>query len=69
MRRQPSVKGRRRTPLPARVEERIWKEVDYFARRFNASRSWVVATALADVMGIDIDARYDTPGEKRKVRR
>ena len=61
-RRQPAIRGGREA-LPSCVERHIWAEVDRAARRFRCSRSWVVAVALADAMGIDLEPkeRYDAP--------
>lgn len=68
---QPRIKGGREA-LPSAVEKHIWAEVDRTARRFNCSRSWVVAVALADAMGIALEPRerYDarlTADGKAKV--
>lgn len=62
-RRQRPIKGGR-TPLPACVEKQLWREVDATASRFGTSRSFVVAVALAEAMGIDIKDDY-----RRRVRR
>ncbi len=72
IRHQRRLPGGPREALPSCVEERIWKEVDRTARRFNCSRSFVVATALADALGIDLEPvdRYDsklTLVDKRKA--
>jgi hypothetical protein len=66
-RRQRPIRGGREQ-LPAAVEQRIWNEVERTARRFNVSRSFVVAVALADAMGVDLDAedRYDKPREVKR---
>ena len=61
-----------RRSLPSAVEQRIWAEVEWTAKKFNCSRSFVVATALADAMGIELNYldRYDTkftPVKSRKA--
>lgn len=54
--RQPPIPGGR-NPLPSCVEKRIFREVERTATRFGVSRSFVIAVALADAMGIQLDAR------------
>lgn len=55
MLRQPRLpKGKRREALPSCVHAEIRAAVNREARRFNCSRSFVVATALAHVFSIDI---------------
>jgi hypothetical protein len=44
---QPWVRGGR-DPLPACVLHDIWRHVDRDAAQFGVSRSWVIATILAD---------------------
>lgn len=71
--RQRAIIGHPRRRLPSLLEARIWKEVDRQAKMFKASRSFVVAVALADAMGIKLshEDRYDTPRRvhRRSVRR
>lgn len=57
-RRQRPVKGGR-LPLPACVITDIYAAVDRTATRYNVSRSFVIATALADVFGVTVDEAYD----------
>lgn len=63
--RQKPVKGGRE-PLPSCVTREIWKEVDRNARKFNVSRSFVIAVALADQFGIEIDT-YKVSFDKRTL--
>jgi hypothetical protein len=56
--RQPSIKGRHRDPLPACVLHDISVEVERLARRYKVSRSWVIATILADSFGIAEQTPY-----------
>ncbi len=58
-RRQPSRRGKPRVSLPSSVSDHIWKEVDKTARRFSCSRSWVVAVALCEAMGIELAPEND----------
>ena len=61
---QPRI-GVRRLPQSAALEARIASAVEIEARRYNVSRSFVVAVAIADVLGINLDKalRYH---EKRR---
>lgn len=61
---QRRVKGGR-AALPASVLKSIWREVDRQARRFNVSRSFVIATALAHTFGIKEQDDYHTAGEEK----
>jgi hypothetical protein len=63
--RQPRVKGGRARLAPSVLHE-IDVEVTKVARQFGVSKSWVIATALAEVMGIKDQADYR---ETRKLRR
>lgn len=55
--RQPSIPGGRE-PLPACVLKEISDEVDKLARRYKVSKSWVVATVLADAFNIKEQPSY-----------
>lgn len=57
MRIQPRSKSQR-MPKTTTLDERIERRVEQTAKRFNVSKSWVRATALAHYFGIDI-AGYD----------
>lgn len=50
-------KGKRvkRVPAGTCVTPLIWDEVDRVARKFQVSRSWVIAVALAETFGIEVD--------------
>ena len=48
------------------VIPQIEKHVEHTSKRFDCSKSWVIATALADFFGIEIE-RYDS--SKDKLRR
>lgn len=64
MRIQPRSAGKTRRDLHPRVEKEIFKAVDRDAARWNCSRSWIIATALAAFYGIDIIKPYSN---KRKA--
>ena len=66
IRRQRPVKGGRQA-LPSCVLREIHQAVNFSARKFNVSRSWVVATALADFFGISLE-RYDEADEQERPR-
>jgi hypothetical protein len=51
-RRQRPIKGGREYLSPAVLRE-TWTEVERLAARHNVSRSWVVATILADAFRIE----------------
>ena len=63
---QPKVKGGRE-PLPSTVLPRLRRAVEADAQRFNVSRSWVVAVALAEVYGIDVPSFLDRPRKRRRA--
>jgi hypothetical protein len=65
---QRRIPGHPRTPLPSSITDAIWREVEQTALKFGVSRSFVVATALADALGIDLDKqdRYDTAAVARE---
>ncbi len=50
--RQPTIKGVRRDSLPSSVIPDIQHEVEKLAHRYKVSRSWVIATILADSFGV-----------------
>lgn len=54
LRRQKPVEGGR-TPLPACVIQDLWAHVDAEALQKNASRSWIVAMAVAARYGLKIE--------------
>jgi len=57
MRRQKAIKGGRE-PLPACVIRDIKVEVSRIAKRYDVSRSFVIAVALADAFGINEQEQY-----------
>lgn len=57
-----------RQPLPSCVERRIYREVEKTAVRYGVSRSFVIATALADAMGIELETA-DRADAARKLRK
>lgn len=59
MRRQPPVKGGREH-LTAGLLKEIQRAVKAVAREYNVSASWVVATILADALGIEEQISYKT---------
>jgi hypothetical protein len=63
-RRQARVVGGRQA-LPSCVVKEIWAAVDRDALRFNVSRSFVIATALAEAMGIALLEDYREPQRRR----
>jgi predicted subunit of tRNA(5-methylaminomethyl-2-thiouridylate) methyltransferase len=65
IKRQPRVKGGRARLAPSVLHEIDW-EVSKTAAKFGVSKSWVIAVALAEVMGIKTQADYH---EVRKLRR
>ena len=74
MRYQPQLRdarGRRvsRTPESTRIEGRIEQEIVRAAQRFDVSRSFVIATALADYFGIEMVgySDLDAPLKKRRA--
>ena len=66
IRRQKPVKGGR-LALPSCVIKDIYAAVDRDAKRFGVSRSFVIATALAEAMGVKIAEDYREP--QRQLRR
>jgi len=64
--RQKPVRGGR-LPLPACVIKDIATEVTRLSRKFNVSKSFVIAVALADQFGIDEQEHYETKKTKLKL--
>lgn len=60
LRTQPRIAGASRIPSYSSLLPQLRRAVDAEARRFNVSRSFVIATALGDALGIDVE-RYDLP--------
>ena len=50
-----------REPLPSCVKKSIMDEVNRQSRKFGVSRSWLIAEALADTFGIELEdyERYE----------
>jgi hypothetical protein len=64
LQRQPVLKDRRghripRIPLSAAFQAEVEQAIQHTSRKFNVSRSFVIAVACADYFGIDI-IRYST---------
>lgn len=59
LRRQRPVRGGR-TPATGGFTPALWKWIDKEARRYNCSRSFVLAVCVGEVAGIDVE-RYDEP--------
>lgn len=67
MRHQPRLKKGKRDPLPSCVDPRVKAAVERDSIRWNCSRSWIIATALAAFYEVDIVQPFDTAKRKRKV--
>jgi len=68
IRRQSPVKGGR-DPLPSCVLHEIKIEVERLGRSYGVSRSWVIATVLADAFGIKKhESYYETEKKLRRVK-
>ena len=65
MHRQRPVKGGR-LPLPSCVLKEIRREVERLARTYNVSRSFVIATTLADAFGVQVEERYDEVDNRKR---
>jgi len=64
---QKPVKGGRLKISAAGVKE-LRRAVDLEARKFRVSRSFVVVTALADALGIDIEKYYETQDKPQRAK-
>lgn len=53
--RQKRISGQRRKPMSTAVEARIERWIQRQMAVFNVARSFVIAVAIADAAGIDID--------------
>lgn len=62
---QPRLKHKRE-PLPSCVQKELKLAIERDARRWDCSRSWIVACALAAFYDIDIIRPYEV---KRKLKR
>lgn len=67
MRVQHPVKGKIRQRLTARCIREIEREVSKASHRFDVSKSFVIAVALADYFGIENQEQYYT--EVKRLRR
>lgn len=65
MRSQPRLKKGRRDPLPSCVDPRIRAAVQRDAMRWDCSRSWIIATALAAFYGVDIVIPQEAKPKRR----
>jgi hypothetical protein len=64
--RQPRLKkGKTRTPIASALQEEIRRAVEREARKFNCSKSFVVAVAVAHALDIDV-VSYTELREVRK---
>ena len=64
---QPRIAGVRRLLQSAALEARIMDRVLIEARRYNVSRSFVVAVALADALSIDLDEAFRYHEKNRRA--
>jgi predicted transcriptional regulator len=64
------ARGRRisRTPESTRIQDEIEQEIRRAARRFQVSRSFVIATALADYFGIEMIGYHELDAPMKKTR-
>lgn len=65
VRRQSPIKGGR-DPLPSCVLKEIRAEVTRIAAEHNVSRSWVIATVLAEAFRIGEQVSYDETRRRRR---
>lgn len=65
---QKITKGKTRKSVSSSVIKEIRAEVEHCAKKFNCSMSFVVATALADAFGIEME-KYFESSKGRKLRR
>lgn len=66
MRCQPRLKVKRE-PLPSCVIKSIREAVERDARRWECSRSWIIATALAAFYDIDIVQPFEVKKRKKRA--
>lgn len=66
--RQRPVSGGR-PPLPSCVLQEIWVGIDRLARKHKVSRSWVIATILAEALGIKEQIPYYKAEQLSKIPR
>lgn len=64
VRRQRPIKGGRDYTFAA-LENRIYRAAEKEASAYGVSKSWLIATILADALGVDLDKadRYDSKPE------
>ena len=62
---QPRIPGACRLPQSAALEARIMAKVTSEATRYNVSRSFIVAVALADALGVELDEGYHYHDKRR----
>lgn len=65
MRRQPRIKQRRH-PLQAKTVTKLLDCIERDSMRWNCSKSWIIATALAAFYGVDIVKPYEIKNKKIK---
>lgn len=64
---QTRVKGERKEQLGAGVIKEIKHRVESISIRYNVSKSYVIAVALADAFGITKQERYETHTKVRRI--
>ena len=64
---QPRLKKGIRESLPSCVIDEIKNAVEHDAIRWNCSKSWIIATALAAFYNIDIMKPYEIKKRKGKA--
>lgn len=64
---QPKTK-QPKVPISPRVLSSINHEIERTAKKFNVSKSWVVAVALGDQFGIDVISYIEAKPKLRMVR-
>jgi hypothetical protein len=62
---QPRLKKGSRTPVGSSFMGQLERAVQAEMRRFKVSRSFVIATAVAHVLGVDEQANYRASDHKR----
>ena len=56
---QPRIPGHSRRPVGSAFEDRLEQAVQAEMRHFGVSRSFVIAVATADALGVELDVRHD----------
>jgi hypothetical protein len=66
---QPRIKGITRTPSNTSVHPEMWNKIDKLAYSHGVSRSWVIATILADGLSFGQQVPYYEVSKPTKLRR